>query len=119
MGRITGYKDVTPKSKEALMSAVAQQPVAVCVDAGAAWFLYNGGVLSGPCTTDCEHMVLVVGYGHDPRGGDFWRVKNSWGTSWGMEGYILLARGKGGLGECGIFNRPTFPVVTGANVMYA
>ena len=44
------------------------------------------------------HSLIVVGYGTDGYGWDYWRMKNSWGTQWGEDGYIRLYRG---LGHCG------------------
>lgn len=111
-GAVTGFKDVSTDSKESLMSAVAQQPVSIAIEADKMVFqLYKGGVLSGMCGAQLDHGVLVVGYGTDATGGDYWKVKNSWGPSWGMEGYVLLKRGKGGSGECGILTQPSYPVV--------
>ena len=71
--------------------------------------LYSSGVLdSSSCGTKLDHGVLVVGYGHDPISGlDFWKVKNSWGTSWGEAGYIKMVRGKN---MCGISAMPSYPV---------
>eukprot|EP01123_Difflugia_compressa_P008143 TRINITY_DN235_c0_g1_i2.p1 TRINITY_DN235_c0_g1~~TRINITY_DN235_c0_g1_i2.p1 ORF type:complete len:230 (+),score=47.89 TRINITY_DN235_c0_g1_i2:38-727(+) len=62
-------------------------PVAVNVDASN-WELYDGGIDTSPCIS-VDHTALVVGYTKD-----YWIVMNSWGTSWGMDGYIEVARNK-------------------------
>ena len=38
-----------------------------------------------------NHAVLLTGYGYD--GQDHWQIKNSWGTGWGMDGYMILKKG--------------------------
>jgi C1A family cysteine protease len=112
VAKITGYQDVPQDSDQALMSAIAQQPVSVAVEADQTSFqFYSGGVMTGTCGTNLDHGVLAVGYGSDS-GSDFYKVKNSWGASWGMNGYILLGRGSsfnGGQGQCGILMQPSYP----------
>merc|ERR1712087_753979 len=111
-GGVTGYKDVAKDDMNALMEAVAQQPVSIAIEAGLPTFqLYKSGVLGGICGTNLDHGVLAVGYGTDG-GKDYWKVKNSWGTSFGEDGYIRLLRGKKGAGECGLLSGPpSYPVV--------
>merc|ERR1712070_900633 len=114
-GSVTGYKDVGSNEQD-LMSAVAQQPVSIAIEADKAIFQqYKSGVLSGMCGASLDHGVLVVGYGIDPTQGDYWKVKNSWGETWGDDGYVLLKRGKGGTGECGILSQPSFPQVSASD----
>ena len=109
---ISRFVDVPPNSETALMTAIAQQPVSVAVEADQDSFqFYAGGVMTKACGTNLDHGVLAVGYG--TLGGlDYYLVKNSWGASWGEKGYIMLGRGAayGSAGQCGIQMDPSYPV---------
>ena len=107
---VTGYKDVPSGSELALMTALTEQPVSVAVEADQSVFqFYSGGVLTASCGSNLDHGVLAVGYGTQG-GQDFYKVKNSWGSSWGEKGYILLGRGSkyGANGQCGIQMDPSY-----------
>ena len=79
---ITSYKDVTSDSESSLEAAVAEGPVSIAIEADQTAFqFYSGGVLDGRCGTRLDHGVLAVGYGSEDSS-DYWKVKNSWGTSW-------------------------------------
>jgi len=108
-----GCKDVTPNNQELLLQAVAQGPVSVAIEADTRYFqLYSGGVLdSDKCGTSLDHGVLIVGYGTE-NGTPYWLVKNSWGTSWGLDGYVKILRSNStdDAGVCGIAMQPSFPV---------
>lgn len=115
--RSSGVVYFVERSEQALMEAVAQAPVAVAISGYAKSFrFYNGGVYdSTDCGVNVDHAVLLVGYGTTPEGQDYWLVKNSWGTSWGDNGYGKLARNdpninrvSKGLGTCGILFQPNF-----------
>jgi len=104
--KISGYKDVT-HTENALGAAVDLEPISVAIEADQSGFqLYSSGVFSGVCGQNLDHGVLVVGYGTQ-NSQDYWKVKNSWGTSWGEAGYILMIRNKD---ECGIANEPSYPI---------
>lgn len=109
---ISGYTDVPQDSEMALETAVVGQPVSVAVEADQGSFqFYSGGVMDAACGTNLDHGVLTVGYG-TMSGKDYWKVKNSWGASWGMKGYILLVKGtnaNGGKGQCGILSAASYP----------
>jgi C1A family cysteine protease len=111
---LQSYTDVPANSDDALMNAIAQQPVSVAVEADQNSFqLYTSGVMTAACGTALDHGVLAVGYGSDA-GQDFYKVKNSWGADWGEAGYIRLGRGpsyNGGAGQCGILSAASYPNV--------
>lgn len=94
---IEGY-EVLPENlspEDMMQYLVTKGPLAVSVDASA-WSFYSGGVLSyAQCGTDIDHAVMMVGYGTDPSYGDYWIIKNSWGSSWGEDGYIRISREDG------------------------
>merc|ERR1712212_1330512 len=103
---ITGY-DTMSNDLEGVMNHLAQVgPLAVAVDASY-WGGYRSGVFDG-CSFDANiglnHAVQLVGYGTDPAEGDYWIVRNSWGSSWGEGGYIRLQRQAEA--QCGINSTP-------------
>jgi len=107
-GKITGYVNVNPRMED-LMDALAQQPVAVALNAQYAGPIqnYRSGIISSYCSTQLDHAVLAVGYGTDS-GMDYWLVKNSWGTYWGESGYFRLVRGQN---ECGVLSWAVYPTM--------
>lgn len=108
---ITSFTDVPTNSETALTTAIVQQPVSVAVEADQAIFQnYQSGVVTGSCGTALDHGVLAVGYGTQS-GTDYYKVKNSWGASWGDNGYIYLGRGDAFNpdGQCGIQMMASYP----------
>jgi KDEL-tailed cysteine endopeptidase len=106
--------DVKPNDQLSLKAAVAKQPVAVAISADTKYFQsYSSGFLtSSTCYTSLDHGVLTVGYGEE-NGQKYWLVKNSWGTSWGDQGYVKIGRSEStnNAGICGIAMDPSFPTV--------
>jgi C1A family cysteine protease len=73
------------------------------------FFSYSSGIyFDSKCDENSKlnHAVLLVGYGHDKTLGDFWIVKNTWGETWGENGYFRIKRN-----HCGIGMYAVFPVV--------
>jgi C1A family cysteine protease len=105
----TAWTDVA-KSESALQAAVSLAPVSIAIEADQESFqLYSGGVMTETCGSKLDHGVLAVGYG-TLNGVEYWKVKNSWGASWGDEGYILLEKGKEQTGgQCGILMAASYP----------
>eukprot|EP01035_Chromulina_nebulosa_P018337 gene18337-24028_t len=93
-------------SGESQMASFVQStgPLSVCLDANN-WNSYTGGILSA-CGHSVDHCVQAVGV--DASTGGYWKVRNSWGTSWGESGFIRLAYGAN---TCSITNDPTYVAV--------
>ena len=94
-----------------IQSAVAIKPVSVAIEADTYYFQsYTSGILdSTACGTTLDHAVAIVGYGTSAAGVAYWTVRNSWGTSWGEHGYVLIAQSTGA-GICGINQDVAYPL---------
>ena len=107
---VTGYTDVSTYSESQLKAAISKGPVAVAIEADQLVFqMYTTGVItSSSCGTSLDHGVLAVGYGTES-GQDYYLVKNSWGASWGDQGYVKIGAQATGAGICGIQMQPSYP----------
>jgi len=87
---------------------MSNSPLSVCVDAES-WQFYTGGVIDGSnCGTQIDHCVQAVGW-TSVQGTPAWIVRNSWGTDWGMQGYLYVQMG---VDACAIAQIVTVPCVT-------
>lgn len=109
--RVASFEDVE-NTVEALMAAIAEQPVSVAIQADQQSFqFYRSGVFDDPaCGNDLDHGVTAVGYGTSEDGKDYFKVRNSWGGTWGDGGYILMSRSSENVnGTCGILGFASVP----------
>jgi C1A family cysteine protease len=110
---VVGYVNIQSGSETDIMNAVATRPVSAAIDAHHRPFkLYSSGVFSlGACTNHLTHGLLIVGYGEEG-GKPYWKVKNSWGETWGNSGYGKVSRGDN---MCSIADWVNYPIVDDAD----
>ena len=98
--KISGHTNIT-RSCDRVAAALQLRPLSVAVDA-TNWSQYQSGIFSN-CGTSLNHAVLLVGVS-----ADVWKIKNSWGTNWGISGFMLLkaTRGNNACGICSVVSYP-------------
>jgi C1A family cysteine protease len=94
-----------------MKAALALTPLSISIDAAKKGFSYymSGIYNDTKCGTRLDHAVMVVGWGVEGTT-EYWTVRNSWGTSWGEEGYMRVAI-VDGAGICGVQMEPLYPLV--------
>jgi len=92
----------TPSEESNMLAQIQESPMSVCVDAEL-WQTYQGGVItaSSGCGTSIDHAVQATGYNSE---GNYWIVRNSWGESWGENGFVWVEYGSN---VCGITDQAT------------
>jgi len=110
-GTIASYTDVQTANETALQVAVFQfGPTSVAIEADQQSFqFYSGGIYSDPgCGTNLDHGVVAAGYSVDTSSQQqYWIIRNSWGESWGEQGYMRMLMGSN---ICGINTEPSYPI---------
>jgi C1A family cysteine protease len=109
---IKGFAYATTHGNETAMQAamLTHGPLSVCVDAET-WQYYESGVITHGCGDNLDHCVQIVGWNVDTSSTPsipYWIVRNSWGTDWGLKGYLYVERNKD---ECGIADEATYVIV--------
>lgn len=113
VAKVASVNNITANDEDELLTAVGTTgPVSIAFQVAHDFQHYKSGVYDGVCETSpssVNHAVVAVGYGQMPAGGKpYWTVRNSWGTSWGIDGYFKIKRGvnKCGLADCASFPTP-------------
>jgi len=103
--------NITQGAEKELFDAIGKTPVSVAYQVSGDFRNYRSGVYdskqckSGPM--DVNHAVLAVGYNSTAAGVPYYIVKNSWGTSFGIQGYFWMVRDKN---MCGVATCAAYPV---------
>lgn len=113
VANMISYSSVKQDDYKELLKATAKGPVAAYVDANSVgWQFYSGGVLRNDCGTSVGHAVLITGYDLLVSNNQFWDVKNSWGSDWGVGGYIRIGLDpENPQGVCGLNMHAFYPRV--------
>eukprot|EP01098_Paradermamoeba_levis_P009961 TRINITY_DN4177_c0_g1_i2.p1 TRINITY_DN4177_c0_g1~~TRINITY_DN4177_c0_g1_i2.p1 ORF type:complete len:281 (-),score=71.85 TRINITY_DN4177_c0_g1_i2:304-1146(-) len=106
VARISGHEAIPSRNESLMLSAsYTYGPIVVTMNVNQTWRFYSSGVYDGhDCNTfQLNHNPVIVGWGKDnSTGWDFWILKNSWGPTWGLGGYIKMRRG---INQCGLAER--------------
>ena len=112
---VASFVDVDHSDTD-LMKAISTQPVSVAIEADSTTFqFYKEGIFDEECGSEIDHGVLAVGYAKKSEDGDaYYLIKNSWGATWGDNGFIKMSQKNSndeGEGQCGILKAASRPLL--------
>ena len=113
---ISGYKYCSNYGSEKcsvdiVYNLLVNGPLSIGIDGGTSDFQsYQSGILDTTCSED-NHAVVLAGYGRTDDQKEYWIVRNSWGSSWGEEGYVRVARDDSNNYSCYVNNEAWLPLV--------
>ena len=110
---ISDFKMIQTNDGDCIKGALEDAPLTVGV-ASSSWHfkLYKFGAIDSlDCGTDLDHMLLATGYGSYDGTVEYIELKNSWGTHWGIDGYVKIKVKYGEPGICGINKMPIQPII--------
>lgn len=106
----TGFINI-PRTEAEHLKYLNIAPLSVCLNMSPITYYKSGVFTSTTCSSSVNHAVTMVGYGTSSDGKPYYLIKNSWGRSWGDNGYFKISRNyaNGGLGVCGILSYSVQP----------
>ncbi|KYQ91485.1 hypothetical protein DLAC_08453 [Tieghemostelium lacteum] len=112
VAHISGYYAATTPGNDTQLaySVMNEGPISICVDASS-WMTYSSGIIRSNCDSDLDHCVQIVGLNVDTNGTTpipYYIIRNSWGTDWGIDGFIYVEIGHD---LCGVTQEATIVVV--------
>jgi len=99
------HQDLPQNENQMAAWACTGGPISIGVDA-VSWQTYTGGIMTNCQGVTMDHGVLIVGF-DSTNSPPYWTIKNSWGTSWGENGYIRVEMGTN---QCGLTQNPSTSV---------
>jgi len=94
--KISGYEQLADT-----YALLQKGPYSGCVNVAGDFQSYRSGIYNKTCTRNCNHAIVVMGYGVDPTSKiQYWVVRNSWGASWGQKGHIFIQNNPDNADSC-------------------
>jgi len=107
---VKGSTGVGINNEAGMIAAVNIGPLIIQISAGEKIFqFYSAGIIddAAGCGYSIDHAVNVIGYGIIS-GIPYWTIRNSWGASWGENGFVRIVRNKN---MCEVAYEPEYPLV--------